>query len=193
MTRPTLLALLAMTYGCTGCPGPIDDSDEINFFWRMTQSTVQFGTCTDDPDFREDITPIEIGDATYLIYRVSEDGKSARALECTHVDPKTCSTHPDASTWSVAGGELSRSVSYTDSISPQGCNLTQNITELILAKDDDVTFSIANTLTLSDETPGSGVCDELDNDIKASSPNGFGFKGCVITRTIKGERAYPNR
>ncbi len=176
-----LLPLLALS----ACPAPETGDDGV-FFWRLTESSLAFGACTDDPRFRDDVTPFAIGENSFIIYRVSEDGKAAATLSCTHVDVSTCAESADHIPWEVAGQELTRSQTFTDSVADAGCDMQQVVTETLIDKGQTMTLDVVNVLTLINTTPGSGVCEDLDAATRSRSTNGFGVEGCVISRQLKG-------
>src|SRR5947208_3291312 len=80
-------------------PGP--HANEL-IYWHVTSSDVQFANCSDDPQFRGQIDPIDIDAGnTYLIYLVSKDGKTATSQDCTSFDRASCT--PGEIVFDVAG------------------------------------------------------------------------------------------
>lgn len=179
-SRPLLVAALLML-ACGQYTGPQPNA---TYFWQIKTSTVEFGACSDAMDFRMGIDPVPISDNTFLIYKVSSDGKKAVSQSCTRLDTATCTDSDAGVVFEVAGRELTFTESDKAPIGTTGCSLQQTQTWTAIDATRALTVDIANVLTLVDSPPG---CDMVEADLKMRSPNGLGVEGCVITSKLTGE------
>lgn len=181
--KRVLLAATTCLLMLAGCPAPNGPVPNATYFWQIDTSTVEFGACSDAPDFRMDITAVPISDNTFLIYKVNADGKQAVTQSCSRLDVATCSPSDAGVVFDVAGRELTFTESQKTAIGTTGCSLQQTQTWTALDADRSITVDIANVLTLVDSQP---ACDKVEADLKARSPNGLGVEGCVITSKLTG-------
>ncbi|HEY1088232.1 MAG TPA: hypothetical protein VGE37_11075 [Archangium sp.] len=179
MARLPLLALLLTACGQYTGPQPNAFS-----FWQVKTSTLEWGECSDAMDIRDTVAPIQLTDNTFIIYRVSDDGKTAVTQKCTTLDDRTCAPSDGGVVFDVVGRELTFTRTTKDPVGNTGCSLQQ--TELWTLTDATraMTLDVTNTLTLVDSRPG---CDSVEADLKARSPNMLGVEGCVITNKLTGE------
>lgn len=178
--RP-LLTLPFLLLACGQYTGPQPNA---TYFWQVKTSTVEFGACSDAPDFRAGIEPLEFTDNTFLIYKVSADGKTAVTQSCTRLDSSTCSPSDAGVVFDITGRELTFTESAKAPIGTTGCSLQQTLTWTLTDATRVMTLDINNVLTLVDSQPG---CDAVEVDLKARSPNMLGVEGCVITSKLTGD------
>lgn len=176
---PVVLALF------TACGGGSSNGLAPNavYFWQITSSTVEFGQCSDKPEFRMDAKPLAFSDNSYLIYRVSGDGKTAVTQDCTRLDASTCSSSATPITFNIAGRELTFTQESKAPVGTTGCNLLQAETWTLADSGKAMTLDIANVLSLVDSPP---ACDSVEADLKMNSPNMLGVQGCVVTFKLTG-------
>ncbi|MDP2270009.1 MAG: hypothetical protein Q8K32_04695 [Archangium sp.] len=175
----TLLALLL-----AGCPQYTGPQPDATYFWQIKTSTLEFGACSDAPDFREGLTALPITDNTFVIYKVSSDGKQAVTQKCDRLDSSTCSPSDSRVVFDVTGRELNFNQTNKAPIGMTGCSLQQTETWTLTDATRAMTLDLVNVLTLVDSQP---ACDQVEADLKARSPNGLGVEGCVITSKLTGE------
>ncbi len=181
MTSRRALIGLLLLLACGQYAGPQPNA---TYFWQVKTSTVEFGACSDATDFRMGIDPLPVSDNTFLIYKVSADGKKAVSQSCTRLDTSTCADSDGGVVFDVAGRELTFVESSKTPVGTTGCSLQQTQTWTLTDATRAMTLDIANVLTLVDSQPG---CDQVEKDLKARSPNGLGVEGCVITSKLTGE------
>lgn len=180
--RFTIPALAVALAGCgPAMTGPTPGG---TYFWQMLTSTVEFGACTDDPQFRETIKPVPISANSFVVYKVSADGKTAITQQCTRLDPRSCTDPETPNVYDIMGSELTRSESFKNPIEGSTCFLAQTVNETITEQGRSMTFDLVSILTLVD-SPAD--CERVESGLKASSPNMLGVEGCVITRRLTGE------
>jgi hypothetical protein len=183
MSRLVVSASILALAGCGGSPSNALTPNAV-YFWQITSSTVEFGQCSDDASFRMDAQPIAFTDNSYLIYRVSQDGKTAVTQECARLDANTCKASANPITFTIAGRELTFTRQSKAPIGMTGCNLQQSETWTLADKGNKtMTLDIANTLSLVDSPP---ACDAVEADLKMRSPNMLGVEGCVVTFKLTG-------
>ncbi len=178
--RTSLLLLAALFAGCPEYTGPVADA---TYFWQVESSTLEVGACSDAPDFRASVKPLELTDNSFIIYKVSSDGKQAVAQTCDRLDSATCSPSASGVVFSVAGRELTFVQSSKSPIGMTGCNLQQTETWTLIDATREMTMSISNVLSLIDSPP---ACAQVEADLKMRSPNGMGVEGCVISFNLAG-------
>lgn len=178
------LQLLALAFFLSACPGYTGPQPDAIYFWKIKTSTLEFGACSDAPDFRSQLMPVEITENTFVIYKVSTDGKTATTQKCTALDSKACTTADSPTVFDITGRELVSTQSSKSPIGTTGCSLQQTETSTITDGTRTMTLDLTNVLTLVDSRP---ACDTVEADLKARSPNMLGVEGCVITRKLTGE------
>ncbi len=176
------LSLLALLLA--GCPQYTGPQPDATYFWQIKTSTLEFGACSDAPDFREGLTALPITDNTFVIYKVSSDGKQAVTQKCDRLDSTTCSPSDSMVVFDVTGRELNFNQTNKAPIGMTGCSLQQTETWTLTDATRAMTLDLVNVLTLVDSQP---ACDQVEADLKARSPNGLGVEGCVITSKLTGE------
>lgn len=181
----TLLFLLMACGACGSYDGPQPNAV---YFWKLDSSTLAWGQCSDATDFRMGVDPLAVGDSTYVVYRVSADGKTATSQQCARLDSSTCTDLDGGVRYEIVGRELTFTQAFTQPIEGSSCALAQTQTWTITDQTREMTLDISNVLTLeaSGSGPDAGSCAEVDAQLAARSPNGLGVEGCVITSTIKG-------
>lgn len=188
MKRLIMAAMtLAVLVACGGAVGPQKNGI---YFWQLTSSTQEFGACSDATDFRANINPIEISDSTFIIYKVSADGRTAHSQTCTQLKASTCSDTDGGVVFDVAGSELTLTNAFHDQIENSTCFLDQLQTWTLTDQQKEMTLNISNVLTLtpnSSSDADKASCTSVEASLKSRSPNMLGVEGCVITGTLKGE------
>lgn len=177
--RLTLLAVLLA--GCGQYPGPQANA---TYFWQIKTSTIEFGACSDAVDFRTGLTAVPITDNTFVIYKVSADGKQAVTQKCDRLDTATCSPSDSNVIFDIAGRELNFTQSTKAPLGTTGCSLEQTETWTLTDATRQMTLNLVDVLTLVDSPP---ACDRVEADLKARSPNMLGVEGCVITSKLTGD------
>lgn len=176
-----LLAVPLVLLACGQYTGPQPNA---TYFWQIKTSTVEFGACSDAQDFRDGVKPLEFTNNTFLIYKVSADGKTAATQTCERLDSSTCSPSDAGVVFDITGRELTFTESSKTAVGTTGCSLQQTLTWTLTDATRVMTLDIANVLTLVDSQPG---CDAVEADLKARSPNMLGVQGCVITSKLTGD------
>ncbi len=179
--RPHLILFALFLSGCPAYTGPQADA---TYFWQIKTSTIEFGACSDEPEFRAPLTPIEITDNTFVIYKVSRDGKQATSQKCTTLDAKSCTDSDSPKVFDITGRDLVLTQTDKAPIGTTGCSLQQTETWTLTDATRVMTLDLVNVLTLVDSPP---ACDQVEADMKARSPNMLGVEGCVITAKLTGE------
>jgi hypothetical protein len=150
-------------------------------FWRITSSDVSTTACTDDPGFKDQVQPIGFSDNTYLMYRVSKDGRQATTLSCTQLDARTCQDSPSGIVFDVAEHELLYASEDKQAIGDGGCQLQGAQSWVLTDKGESLTMQIDNSLSLVDHPT---LCPKIEAQVKAQSPNGMGLQGCIVQYSI---------
>lgn len=154
------------------------------YFWQVKTSTLEFGACSDAPEFRADLNPVPISDNTFVIYKISADGKQAVTQKCETLDPKTCADSSTMVVFDVVGREMTYSKSSVSDLGATGCSLQQTETWTLTDAVDHMTLDLVNVLTLINSPT---ACEKVEADIKRDSPNMLGVEGCVITSKLTGD------
>ena len=178
------LRSILFTLLLAGCPAYTGPQPDATYFWQVKTSTIEFGACSDEPSFRAPLTPIEITDNTFVIYKVSHDGKTATSQQCTSLDAKSCTDSDSPKVFDITGRDLIRTETQKAPIGTTGCSLQQTETWTLTDATRLMTLELVNVLTLVDSPP---ACDQVEADMKARSPNMLGVEGCVITSRLTGE------
>ena len=177
------LATLAVLI-LSGCPMYTGPQADATYFWQIKTSTLEFGACSDAPDFRMGLEPLPITDNTFVIYKVSPDGKKAVTQKCDRLQSSSCSPSDSMVIFDVTGRELNFTQSSKAPIGMTGCSLQQTETWTLTDATRAMTLDLVNVLTLVDSAP---ACDQVEADLKMRSPNMLGVEGCVITSKLTGE------
>jgi hypothetical protein len=149
-------------------------------YWRVTSSDVSYASCTDDPQFRT-IEPIGFDENTYFIYRVERDGKKATALTCQSFDSASCVPHSSGLAFDVAGTELLYAREGKSAIGQNGCMLLDSQSWVLTDHGVAMDMEVSHILSLVD---AQEACDQVEETIKAQSPNGLGVRGCIVRFTL---------
>lgn len=181
MTSTRTWWVAVMLCGCGAASGPQANA---TYFWEIASSAVSFGACSDAPAFRQGVTPIAVEPNTFMVYKVSSDGKHGVTQNCTRLDPSTCSPMDGGVVFDIAGSELTYSETDKAPVGNQGCTLQQTFTWTLSDQTRTMKLDIANVLTLVDAPT---ACAKVESDLKRDSPNGLGIEGCVITSSLTGD------
>jgi hypothetical protein len=168
----------------TGSTGPNGPSGDGVWFWHLLTSTVAFGACSDNADFRKGAQPLTLTDNTFIVYKTASDAKSAVAQNCPTLDATSCTPAAGGLMWAVAGSELTAVTDKKDPVGTGGCSLEQTQTWTLDDLGATMTVEVDNVLTLVD---APAACDTIEANLKASSPNMLGAQGCVVTFKLTGE------
>lgn len=173
------MLLLALLLGA-GCGGPRQPGAVANqtYFWRVISSEVSFGACSDDPQFRADLVPLEYKSNSYVTYKVEPDAKTAVNQTCLQLDPASCKPSVTPVIFTVANPELIYSTQNKSPFGPLGCQLLDTTTWTLTDKGADGTLEITHVLSLVDSP---AACASAETQFKQQSPNMLGLEGCVVT------------
>lgn len=148
-------------------------------FWQASTSTVDFASnCSDESTFRTSIMPVAVDPNSYLIYKVSKDGKTATVQDCDTLDANTCKDSKTGITFTIAGKELFRTDTNKSVIMGSTCNLLDTTNWTLTDMDKTLTMEQAHVLSLVDDAT---ACMSVDSNYKMASPNGMGLDGCQVT------------
>lgn len=175
------VALFALVSACGG-PRKAGAVPGETYFWKVVGSTVEFGQCTDDPEFRKDIQPIAFEDNSYLMYQVAKDGRTASTVSCTRLDAASCTPAMNPLTFDVAGSELSMSIEDKNPFGTAGCQLQDAQSWILTDKGNSLDLAVSHALSLVDNQT---ECEKLDQNVKSNSPNMLGVQGCVVTFKVE--------
>lgn len=181
-SRPQKLlgAAFAATVLFVACGGPREPGSRPNetVYWKVTKSDVEFGQCTDDPLFRDQIKPVEFSENSYFVYRVEQDGTKATNMACTSFAPSSCVKSEPELVFDVAGNELNLTRQLKNPIGDGGCQLQTTQQWVATDKGTAMDLDVSNTMSLVDHPT---ECERIEQDVKSQSPNQLGFQGCVVT------------
>ena len=170
---------LALSLLIAACGGPRRPEAAANqtYFWRVTTSDVAFGACSDEPNFRKDLGPLEVKDNSFYIYKVAADGKTAVTMNCMTLEPATCTPSDSMVVFTVALPELIYSSEGKSDFVP-GCQLADTITWTLTDKGATGDLDITHVLSLAGDP---AACAAGEAKFKQLSPNMLGLEGCVVT------------
>lgn len=175
MKRAVLFVLVLL--GCGGPRQPGAVAGQV-YFWKVISSAVEFGTCSDEKQFRDDLAPLKFEANSFLIYKVSTDAKSAVTQTCSRVDPQTCVPSTTGVVFMVATPELVFSKVDKTPLGAAGCMLQDSSTWTLTDKGIDGTLEIVHVLNEVDDPT---ACMAAETQLKAQAPNMTGLEGCVVT------------
>lgn len=167
-------------------PGPHEAERGQIFYWQVTSSEVVAGDkCTDNESFRSDLEPEPLEANTFLMYRLSEDGRTAVAQTCTSTDADSCVDSETGIVFDVSGNELiSDPPPAVRDVEGSSCDLEGD--ELWTVEDQGETMRF--TLDVEFNLVGDPlVCADLERQAEADAPNGEGMNGCVVSMLVDGE------
>lgn len=176
MTRITAV----LGFLLVACGGPRQPSAQAGqvYFWKVTSSAVEFGACSDEKQFRDDLAPLKFEANSFLIYKVSQDAKSAVTQTCARVDPQTCAPSTTNVVFQVAVPELVFTSEGKTPLGMAGCNLKDASTWTLTDKGTTGELEIVHVLT---EVDNAAACMAAETQLKAQAPNMTGLEGCVVT------------
>jgi hypothetical protein len=166
--------------------GPRQPGAEANkvYYWKVNSSEVAFSQCTDDPTFREAITPVKFDTNSYFIYRVSADKGSAVMQNCSTFNPSSCKDAEPSVVMAIAANEYVYSDESKDPIGTTGCNQVDSATWSAIDSGETLALTITHVLSLTDATQGSMACTNYNQAVINQSPNKTGLQGCVVTFSL---------
>lgn len=184
-TPATLVAalLLALTAGCGPREaGPHEHERGSVFYWQVTGSDVSFGAeCTDDDGFRGDIEPPEFEPNSFLMYELSDDGEEAVAMDCESTLASSCDVSDTGIVFDVSGNKLRYDPEPVLRDLSGDCDVEAD--ELWTLVDEGETLPMTVEITF-DLVGDPLACDQLESEMRAQSPNGKGFDGCVVSMEV---------
>jgi hypothetical protein len=169
--------------GLLGCPAASGPQPNATYFWLLNKSTIEFGECSDETEFRKSLMPVMITDSSFMVYKISADKKKAVLQSCTMLDVKSCSDSPSGLVFTVAGNEMTLTQESKKMIPNTKCSLQQNETWTIHDNVMTMDFEVSNALSLVDDTTD---CDAIETQFKAKAPNKKGIVGCVVQFKLSG-------
>lgn len=174
--------LLAWSAAALSC-GPRAPGARPNetLFWQIRSSEISFSQCSDDPAFREGAEPLPYDERSFLVYRVAPDGRTATALSCGSLDVRSCVPTEPAITYEVAGPELYFATDAKTPLGNSGCQLKSTESWLLSDLGEELRAEISTVFALVD---APDACKSIDDALKARSPNGLGYDGCVVRHTL---------
>lgn len=178
MTIRTALLGTLLLVGCGGGPREAGAVPGQTVYWKVVSSEVSFGACTDDPQFRDQIRPVAFEENSYFVYRVSGDGKTAATQDCKTFSASSCVDSDPGLSFDLAGNELNLSRDLPSDIGDGGCQLQTSQQWVGQDMGTALVLDVSNTMSLVNAPT---ECDRIEANVKASSPNGLGFQGCVVT------------
>ena len=150
------------------------------YYWHVDTSDVTFGACSDEPQFRKDLGPLEVKENQYYIYKVAKDAKTAVTQACTTLDSASCKPAEPPVVFTVAIPELIFSDMGASDFVP-GCQLADTITWTLTDKGAKGSLEIAHVLSLAGDPT---ACAAGEAQFKLQSPNMLGLEGCVVTFSV---------
>lgn len=203
MSRVLSLVVAVLVVGCspTVSPQPVQGrttvSPNATYFWRVTSSTVEWGTCADASDFRANVAPLPFSMNSFLIYKTDAEAKTATAQSCTSLDPTTCMNSSSNVVFTIAGTELTfprpeteeaLRVRDTNNVERDStCRLTQLETWTMRDQGQKFELEVTNTLGLRETDMMANECKLIEDNLIARSPNMAGVRGCVLTFKLTGD------
>lgn len=184
MPRFVPVAFVAFALAACGGPrlaGPGEDERGRVVYWLVTGSSAGSPDCSDKPDFKERIKAPVVEANSYVVYKVSADGKTAQNQNCTTTRASSCSDDPTIA-FTVADHRLTFDPAPNRQvITDSACQLEGD--ELWTLTDAGETLE--TKIEIRFRLVGDALeCQTLDEQLKIESPNGKGIIGCVVTLTI---------
>lgn len=183
------LCLLAAVVGLTACGDPTSlgrqpgfDSGEV-LFWRIDEVASSRQACGDAPELDSVVIAPGVAPGSHLVLEVSDDATSARWLRCSTRELATCQRDPVDPLFTVEARDTIHfeRVTRTPIENGEGCVLQINEQWTLVDRGIYLEGAIVRTHTLTDSELGCGI---VDLDLLASSTNGLGLDGCVLTTAV---------
>jgi hypothetical protein len=183
-----LLVSLCLLWGVASCGSrkPMDDKGDV-IFWQISTSAANFTSCSDDPNFEGFFDPSsstadsffqQFQPGNTFAYRLSQDGTTATAQNCSSLDSSTCSDNPTF-VFQSAGNDLilgqDQIISFQN---VSDCAIDDALDWDVTDQGQTMTMSVDNTLSLIGD---AGTCAQIEASQKSQSPNGKGYQGCIIS------------
>ena len=178
------LALLVVT----ACGGPRDPGFKPNevLAWDVTSAAVEFGQCSDHPEWRDGwnaLVPDLAASPAYFAVGVDASGTKADQLECDR-EFRNCAVTPNGPIFAVAGTELFAGANFKSPATEGGtCNMAVAVTQLIVDQGETMVYTESLLFTLVDDEV---ECAEIETQLQALSGNHLGVEGCAITYRYEG-------
>lgn len=179
LAKAVTAGILLLAAASSGCgerkPGAVPNAVE---FWNVVDTTLEFGACGDDPGFRRQISPSLADPGSVFVYRVSEDGRSARQQQCSWLSASSCVDSVPPLVFEVAGTQLIHAREERSPIGKEGCQLLNGQSWVGSDLGREMVLEITNALSLVDDP---AACARVDAAFRQQSPNGLGLEGCLFT------------
>jgi hypothetical protein len=174
-----LVVMAVLTIGCGARePGPLPSEFGKVTYWRALSSSVGFTACTDAAGWQSSIAAPKIEENSYVMYRLSADGKTATAQSCTTTLASSCTDLVPAIVFIVTGHTLIYDApSQVRDLQGTACGLQADQVWTIEDRGEDASFKAALTFNLVGPV---NDCAALDAQIKSEGTNGFGIDGCGV-------------
>jgi hypothetical protein len=179
------LCLLGVVTSC-GSRQPMDNKGDV-IFWQISSSAANFTACSDDPNFEAFFDPASATADSFFqqfqpgntfVYRLSQDGTTATAQNCSSLDSSTCTDNPTF-VFQAAGDDLilgqDQIISFQN---VSACAIDDALDWDLTDQGQTMTMSVNNTLSLIGD---AGTCGQIEMSQEAQSPNGKGYQGCIIS------------
>lgn len=174
----TLGVLAAWALACTGArdPGGSDLDHGKVLFWEVEAADLEQFDCTDADDIQEALTLPALEEGTYFMYRLSEEGDTATAQDCSRLDADSCSPI-DGLTFDVAGTSMVATPDPQTIDASGDCTVSLQETWTFDDRGEDGTLTLS--LTFPFEGPAAD-CAALDTMLAAQGSNGLGLQDCEV-------------
>jgi hypothetical protein len=201
MLRSSMMLLVVLsacgpqTISPAPAPGRVGLQPDATYFWQVQRSTIEWGDCSDAPDFRASASALPFGMNSFFIYKTDAKGTTATTQNCPEINAASCMPSNSGLVFDVfPGPELEEERSpvteplrvrdQNGAVRDSTCSLTQ--VEKWVFRDQGLTFDLEINTALSVTEQTGMECKLIEDDLKARSPNGLGITGCVITFRLGG-------
>jgi hypothetical protein len=196
MGRTWLALSTAVVLAAAACgprdPGPHESERELVTYWLVTAADLVYGDlCTDSPEWRDQVAAPQVEENSYLIYKVDDAGETAVAQRCETTLASSCTDSPLGIVFEIDGHILTWDPPpESQYLTPGTCKLQMDQLWSLEDMGETLDWVIDLVMTL---TGDESDCETIEATVKAASPNGKGFEGCVVTMTIDAEFSHAGR
>ena len=169
------LLVLSLLNGCLveRAPGPHEEDRGKMTYWLVLESEGSVTGCTDAQSWSTLIEPPAFDPYTFIIYRVEEDGETAMGQDCARLSPSTCTDNDQV--FAIDGHLLSSDLPPQTVLQQGGCALEMQARWEIEDQGPTGIFTLPSTFRY---TGSEEACADLEEQVRAESPNGLGLEGC---------------